>query len=439
MRDGRDVQLCHASEIVASAADLAKLKPDGKPKDRVSVFNEVLAESLRKEYDKMTNAYAIMLDKGLDLTTAVFEGEIAKQNSQVAVVRSDSPNLVQRFRDFVNESKDHGIISEARCKHILVVVDKLGRYLSINGISGMTAGEFTESHLMSFRDFIFDEYIYVKKYPKLYEHVKKQNTPSERLSMNTVVSQLKMLQTFFNDLETTDEIAKSPFRKLGREKKKVVMRTLYDDPIFLRKEELLRVLSTEVPASLQATKDAFLLNCAFGCRISDFSKLSMESISVSEEGIPFVHYIPQKTIKNQMGNEEVETPIVRYAYDIIRRTKFDLPILKNMSGPQGYNAQLKLLLHTCKINRKVPQFNEMTKRNDYSPIYALASSKLARKTHVDLMNKVQVNQYAAGLHKEGSSAIERYTKLEIRDRFVLMNYAFDQEPYCVDENLQIRG
>ena len=55
------------------------------------------------------------------------------------------------------------------------------------------------------------------------------------------------------------------------------------------------------------------------------------------------------------------------------------------------------------------------------------STKLARKTHVDIMNKVQVNIYAAGLHRQGSGAVHRYTMMELADRFALMNVAFDQE------------
>ena len=256
--------------------------------------------------------------------------------------------------------------------------------------------------------------------------------------MNTVASQLKMLQTFMNELENTDEIGKSPFRKLGKERRKVVMKTRYDDPVFLRKEELLQVLNTEVAENMKSTKDAFLLQCALGCRISDFQVMSMETISVSPEGIPYVHYIPKKTADEQVGNEEVITPIIRYAFDIIKKTGFSFPILKNIYGESGYNAKIKSLIRICKIDRKVPQFNEETKKNEYLPLYKLASSKLCRKTHVDIMNKVQVDMYAAGLHKEGSSAVTRYTLMEIKDRFALMNVAFGQEPFKVDTKLNIR-
>lgn len=52
-----------------------------------------------------------------------------------------------------------------------------------------------------------------------------------------------------------------------------------------------------------------------------------------------------------------------------------------------------------------------------------------------MMSKVQVNMYAAGLHRKGSDAVNRYTMLEIKDRFDLLNAAFGQEDHRVDKNL----
>ena len=108
-----------------------------------------------------------------------------------------------------------------------------------------------------------------------------------------------------------------------------------------------------------------------------------------------------------------------------------------MTGENGYNAKIKKLLSYCNIDRMVQQYNEETKSSEYKPLSSLGSSKLCRSTHVDMLNKVQVNMYAAGLHKVGSNAVTRYTKLELKDRFSLMNYAFSQKPYKVDENINI--
>lgn len=438
LRDGRDVQICHSSDIIADAADLAKFNPDGTTKDRVSVFNSELSKSLSSEYSIMLKAYAIMVDNGYDLTTEVFEREISRVKNPVMLARIENPNVVTKFREYADKSFKHGIIGENRHKHIRVVIDKLERFLLINGISGLTAEEFNEEHLMDFRDFLFDEYLYVDRYPKLYEKVSKRNKPTERLSMNTVVSQMKMFQTFFTVLEDRDEIQKSPFRKLGKERRNFVMKTKYDDPIFLHKDELFRIMATDVPAKLQDTKDAFLVQCAFGCRVSDFQKMGIQTVAVSDDGIPYVHYIPQKTVDAQDGNTEVQTPIVRYAFDIIKKTDFNFPILKNLYGTVGYNANIKYLLRVCKIDRPVPQYNELTKKNDFTPLYEVGSSKLCRKTHVDMMNKVQVDMYAAGLHKDGSTAVKRYTKMELKDRFVLLNAAFDQKDYRVNKKLDIK-
>ena len=438
LRDGRNVQITHKTDIVVDLSDLNKLNPNGTPKERISIYNEELSLKLKEEFSIMTTAYATMREEGLDLTAEVFEREITRIKTPVVAVREEISSLITRFRKYADDALKYGIVGEARYKHITIVADKLERFLIINGISSITAPEFTETHLMEFRDFIYNEFEYVDKYPRMYEKMNKRNKPSEKLSINTVASQLKMLQTFMNELENTDEIGKSPFRKLGKERRKVVMKTRYDDPVFLRKEELLQVMNTEVAENMKSTKDAFLLQCALGCRISDFQVMSMETISVSPEGIPYVHYIPKKTADEQVGNEEVVTPIVRYAFDIIKKTGFAFPILKNIYGESGYNAKIKSLMRICKIDRKVPQFNEETKNNEYLPLYKLASSKLCRKTHVDIMNKVQVDMYAAGLHKEGSSAVTRYTLMEIKDRFALMNVAFGQEPYKVDTKLNIR-
>ena len=437
IRDGRSGQIYHTTNILCSEKDLEKLNPDGSRKDRVKLFNVELAESLKKEYSVMMAAYAKMKDEGLDMTTDILESKIASLKSPVVEARAENPGIVDRFRKHADSALRAGIIGAARHKHILVVADKLERFLTINGITGITSGEFDVDHLLDFREFLFDEYLFVKKYPKLYRKVKPQNTRKKRLSLNTVTSQLKMFQTFFTSLEDRDEIHKSPFRKLGRENKKAVMRTKYDDPFFLRKEEFMKVLETEAPVHLQDTKDAFVVQCAFGCRISDLLTMNMSKIAVSEEGIPYIHYIPKKTADSQEGNTEVQTPIVRFAFDIIKRTDFVFPVLKN-SREDGYNARIKALLQHCKIDRKVAQYNEETKENDYQPLYKLASSKLARKTHVDMMNKVQVNQYAAGLHKVGSSAVNRYTSMELKDRFALMNAAFDQEPFFVNQDLIVR-
>ncbi len=437
LRDGRNIELYHKSDIEIRVADLDKLDNEGKKKKGVTTLTKKFLETISAEKRYMQLAYDKMKNDGMDINSEVFESVIAGMKTPVLEVRKEQPAVVLRFRQYADNALRDSVLGKRRHDHIIVVSDKLERFLTIKGLSEITAAEFTDSLLMEFRNFLFDEYKYVEKYKRLYKKVNSYNKPKARLSLNTVASQMKMLQTFFTELENSDEILKSPFRRLGKERKKVVMKTKYDDPVFLRSNELQTVLSAELPAILQDTRDAFLVQCAFGCRISDFAHMDMQSISVSPDGIPYVHYIPKKTADAQIDNREVETPIVRYAFDIIQRTNFEFPVLKNLYGPMGFNQKIKDLLQVCKINREVPIYNEESKQNDYLPLFKVGSSKLARKTHVDIMNKVQINMYAAGLHKEGSAAVRRYTNMELKDRFTLMNAAFDQKPYKVDTDLNI--
>ena len=427
----------HSTNIKASLEDLDKFTRECKPKPKVKVYNHELLDDLKAEIKLMERAYAEMKEKGLDITSEVMENLIAGYRTPIKVVRKTDPTIMQEFRRYIEAAHRDGIIGENRKKHIVVVADKLERYLSIKGMTKMTPKEFTDEILLDFRQFIYDEYLYVPKHKRLYKDMTAKNLPTARLSTNTVVSQLKMLHTFFEDLEFSRKIDRNPFRQLNRDRKRAVMKTKYDEPVFLRASEFEQLLSAEIPKVYEGVRDAFVVHCAFGCRISDFQALTMDNISVSEEGIPYVHYMPQKTAGEQASNAEVQTPVARFAFDIIKRTGFNFPIVRNIYGQNGYNVLLKGLLKDCGITRKVPIFNEAENANQYIPINELASSKLARKTHVDMLNKVQINMYAAGLHKTGSSAVNRYTAMELPDRFALINLAFSQEPYRVNEKLEV--
>ena len=439
--DGRDVTLYHKTGIRAKISDLEKFEANGELRPRVTVYNKQLKAELNTHFTAMSKAYALMKAKGMDMTSDVLEKEIDKILNPIVEVRSSSAEtLCERFVRFADESRRDGIIGVERYKMIVGQADKLKRFLTIKGLSKISVTEFDTNLLLEYRQFVFDEYLYVEKYPKLYKVEKKRGArrnPDHRASINTVVYNMKNLQALFNELEKTDEIMKSPFRRLTTEKKRAVMHTMYDSPVFLRQEEFQKVIDTEVPDKLQGIKDAFILNCCFGCRIGDFSRLSMEKVSVSPEGIPYIHYIPSKTSGTQETNKEIVTPLIRLAYDIIQRTRFDFGFKITTAGTSFYNKKVRDLIKACGIDRKVSVYDQEKHDNVYVPLYEEASSKLARKTHVDMMSKVQVNLYAAGLHREGSSAVNRYTNMELKDHFALMNVAFDQKPYKVDADLNI--
>ena len=131
------------------------------------------------------------------------------------------------------------------------------------------------------------------------------------------------------------------------------------------------------------------------------------------------------------------TPLMRSALDILKKYDFKFSFLRNLWGKDGYNHQIKTLLEHCGINRKSPVRDTESGKTKYVPIYELASTKLARKTFVNLMASCQVDLYAAGLHKRGSDAVERYAHIDLKERFRLMCFAFGESEYEVDDDLAI--
>lgn len=91
----------------------------------------------------------------------------------------------------------------------------------------------------------------------------------------------------------------------------------------------------------------------------------------------------------------------------------------------------------CGIVREITKYNEATKTVKQMPLNTIASSKLCRKSHMEIATKVRVTMYATGLHKAGSSAVEHYSKLEIWNLFMLMCVTFDQPHYTVDKDLNV--
>lgn len=339
-------------------------------------------------------------------------------------VRRKKESLYERLKRYLDEAHRDGVMGEGRYAVALGKAEKLHRFLVITHRTSMSVHDFTSELVMEFRQFIYDEYKYVPLYPALYPHGEGHRPPQKRLRDTTVVHDLKLLQAFFAELENTDEISRSPFRKISVEKRRRMMHVMYDAPVFLRAEELRQVMATEVPSELQWVKDLFVLNCAIGCRISDLLRLTMDKVAVSDEGIPYVHYIPSKTARVLVMNQEIQTPLISPALEIINRTRLNLLEGNQKYGKQRYNKALRQLLQLCGIKRRVSLYCQETGDNEYRPLYEVATSKLARKTHIDMLNKVQINYYAAGLHRQGSDAVFRYTGLELKDRYALLQAAF---------------
>ena len=398
--------------------------------------NQKLRSELEHHKLAMCKAYTLMQLKRMDMNSRIFETQVKRvmTDSTGFTRRRHGEPLYIRLLRYIEEAYRDGVIGQGRYSVTLGKAKKLQRFLIINGLSGIGTQEFTTDLLLEYRQFIYDEYQYVPKFPTLYPSGEGRHAPRRRCKDTTVVHDLKALQAFFRELEDTGEIRRSPFKKISFEKRRSIMHVMYDAPYFLKAEELRQVMATTVPPELQQTKDIFVLNCALGCRISDLKRLTMDKVAVSEDGIPYIHYIPSKTTRSQTTNQEIQTPLIQPALEIIKRTRLAFNGHNPKYEKQVYNKSLRRLLEHCGIDRTVCLYDPELADNVYKPICKVASSKLARKTHVDMLTKVQINYYAAGLHREGSGAVFRYTSLELADRFALLNAAFGTEDYRVTKN-----
>ena len=393
--------------------------------------DHVLRDKLEIHKLAMCKAYTLMQLKRMDMNDRIFEMQVGRVLSDrlPVVTPCKHESMYNRYMRYIEDIHKVGVVGKSRYSQLLCKARKLQRFLLIKGLSSLAPKEFDVDLLLDYRWFITNEYLFVPSFPQLYTKGGGRRAPKKMCKNNTVVSDLLALKAFFSDLEDTGEIRRSPFRKLSGEKRRSVMHVEYDEPFYLRADEFRRVLLADVPAELQWAKDMFVLNCALGCRIGDLKKLSMEKVAVSEEGIPYVHYIPSKT--SRVSKREVVTPLIMPAWEIILRTRFAFNGHNPNYEKQLYNKALRRLLEFCGIDRPVCLYDPEVGDNVYRPLYEVASSKLARKTHVDMLNKVQINYYAAGLHREGSKAVFRYTSLELSDRFALLNAAFGEEGYRV--------
>ena len=434
------MDITHRTDIIADVAILRKqFSEDGTLKPRVSVYDQELLTAITARKEVMHEAYQAMREKNQMLTSEVLTREVERILAEKdKSARASQPTLVKRMTDVFAEwivgQYESGVFGTGRKRHYEVLQRELCRFLVMRRMKDITVKEFDGSMLHDFSIWLRDEWRFVEKYSDLYESLDERRIPREARSSNTIATKMKLLRCFFRAQEFIGEVEKTPFNMMDGSRRKAMMREKYDTPVSLTREELKTIVQAEVPLALSEVRDTFVLHCFIGCRVNDLKAMTWDNVAVVD-GIPFVHYIPQKTAYQE--GEEVVTPLMRTALKILKKYDFKFSLLRNLWGKDGYNSQIKKLLESCGIERKCPIRDTEAGRTKYVPVWEIASTKLARKTFVNMMASCQVDLYAAGLHKRGSDAVERYAHIDLKERFRLMCFAFDEEEYEVDDDLAI--
>lgn len=356
--------------------------------------------------------------------------QIKSGNKKIDSVKENT--FIDEFVSTYNRWFELKIIGENRRRQYKSTGNIINRFLQVNKLTKITSKEFTAEILLDLQKFLFDESDFIEKNQDIYNNLPKKKFPKER-GQNTVATKLSMLKTFFEEQEEKDLIVVNPFRKIAKRERESMLREVYDEPVYLSIEELTIIINKKYPKELERVRDCFLLHCALGCRIGDFHSFTWDNIGY-KDNFCYVHYVPSKT-SHKIDLKPIDTPLVKFAYDIILKYKDSLSnllvpcFIGNISGKDGYNKQIKKLLSFYEINRNVIA----RKDGELKPvsISSIASSKICRKTHIDILTKVSLNKYSSGLHEKGSKAVDRYTGLNLEEKYKLYCMAFRQPEYNI--------
>ena len=167
----------------------------------------------------MCKAYTLMQLRGLAMDNSVFETEVLRmlthEDTPLCANTETTEPLYPRLVRYLEDAHRDGVIGDARYAVAIGKARKLQRFLTVAGLSSITADDFTSDLVLEFRQFVIDEYQYVPLYPELYPRLPGHRPPTKRCCNSTVVHDLKLLQAFFTELENTGEIHHSPFRKIS--------------------------------------------------------------------------------------------------------------------------------------------------------------------------------------------------------------------------------
>ena len=418
LRDKGDVDLFYRSEIEVTIDELNRLGADGAKKRGCYLVADELLKQIQEEKQIIQVAYKQMIDEGLDKVSANLEHTI-KRIKYPEKPKEEVVELLASLTKFAEQCYRSGRFSNIRYRQYKVMQRQLERYLIINKKKSIQPQQFTAKDVMSFREFLYDEYKSVGEYPFLYEGIKDRHIPRKRRSDTTVAATLKRLKAYYKEMEDTDKIMKSPFKCLSSADKRLSLKESIGAMTGLKQSEIKIIQNQSVPSELKEVKDAFLLQCYIGCRVADFASMTMDRVVCSDDGIPYLHYLPSKERKS---NKTIDAPLIPSAIEIVNKYKFKFKILKNINGQKGYNKMIKKLLEYCGINRKID--NPLT--GEFLPLYELASSKTARKTYVTLQVEHQPDPYILGLHRYGSASVNNYLSNTMSFKYMLVCAMFDE-------------
>lgn len=266
----------------------------------------------------------------------------------------------------------------------------------------------TADDILDFEHFLLDEPSFFEErgkpkpqYAYIYEGIE---IPSRiNRGKNSVASIIKKLRIFFNWAQKKQMYTcPNPFANYH------ALQPVYGTPFFMTKEEIDQLYTTDFSSNkrLEFHRDLFVFQSNVGMRVGDLFTLTKQNLIDSDT----LEYIPSKTITRT--GKSISVPLTKVAKTLINKYGDNKRVeLFPFDHPNYYNEDIKIMLKTAGIERKVTIYDPLTSKNVQKPICEVASSHMARRNFIgNLYNKVADPNIIGSMtgHVDGSKAFARY-------------------------------
>jgi len=406
LRDGRNVQLFHKSEIEVNPAYWDNAKQEIKAK---VIFDADERRKIGMAVADRKNIILQIYNAAPDKEIVTSEWLDAEIDKRLYPEKYDTGERPQTFFEAFDEFLERRKLSDYRIRAFQVVIRALHRYELYKQATkhksfALSFDSITPIILHDIEEFLRNEHLFAGKYPLIYEAVPESRTPQPR-GQNTINGILTKIRTLFIWANDVGKTSNNPFKNYQVEE------CVYGTPYYITIDERNRLYKTNLSRhpSLAIQRDIFVFQCLIGCRVGDLYKMTRANVINGA-----IEYVPRKTRDGRPVT--VRVPLNSIATEILAKypdTGFGK--LFPFISEQKYNIAIKRIFLAASLRRPVTVINPTTREPEIRPLNEIASSHLARRCFVgNLYKQVKDPNLVGALsgHKEGSRAFARYREID---------------------------
>lgn len=183
----------------------------------------------------------------------------------------------------------------------------------------------------------------------------------------------------------------------------------YGTPYYLTKEQRDILYHAPMPSKdIEETRDAFILQCLVGCRISDLRTFTPANIKGD-----YLEYIAVKTLHSHP--ETISVPLHHIAKEIIDKYKGSGWLAPaSLAHHETFKRRLRKAIKVSGIDCMITVRDCHTGQPKQVMLSEVASSHMARRTFIGCLYEVGFRESdicSMSGHKEGSLSIQRYRRV----------------------------